>query len=68
MITLEQVEAAVRDAAELRKRYLRQRGWEESCDYPDSRWRWEKTLASGKTLMLSKRQAFDVESKFLDTA
>lgn len=49
--------------------YLRERGWKDSCDYPDSCWRWEKAVprkGETVTLTLSANGAFKVESNFID--
>jgi len=46
--------------------YLRQQGWDHTSKFPDSRWRWKKTLPDGQMLTLSTQGAFDMESRFLD--
>jgi len=68
-VTAEQIRVAQLELDGLQRRYLIERGWKESCDYPDSCWRWEKAVPRKDrtvTLTLSANRAFKVEHDFLD--
>lgn len=58
------VDAAFEDAANKRDQFLATYGWDYSCDFPDSCWRFVKVV-KGQSLFLSGRDAFDMERKFI---
>ena len=65
------VDALFSKAVEARRRFLRARGWKYRCDYPDSSWRWEKTVftpgrALDGALALTESEAFQMQRDFLD--
>jgi len=60
MITIEDLLQAENDLNDLQEHFLHQQGWEQSCQFPDSCWRWTKEV-DGKTLAVSKSDAFDFE-------
>jgi len=57
---LQRVLAAEADASSLREKFLTASGWEQTCDFPDSCWRWCKQI-KGKVLALTRDQAFKLE-------
>src|SRR5688572_10782044 len=57
MTTLQQIADAQSQAEELEDAYLRERGWQHTCDTPGSLWVWSKTLPDGRVILTSKTQA-----------
>jgi len=57
MVTLRQIAEAQSHTEDLEDRYLRERGWEQTCDTPGSLWVWSKTLVDGRVILTSKTQA-----------
>jgi len=49
---------------EAKKRYLRQFGWNHSCSFPDSCWRWVKVIR-GETIAVSIDCALSIEKNIL---
>lgn len=47
-----------------RQKWLTKYGWEESCDFPDSCWRWCKTI-DGKMMMCRESEAIKIERDFV---
>lgn len=46
-------------------KWLERHGWEESCQFPDSCWRWWKEIG-GQMMMCSKSEAIKIERDFVD--
>lgn len=46
-------------------KWLEKNGWTESCQFPDSCWRWCKEI-EGKMMMCSKSEAIKIEHDFVD--
>lgn len=59
------VDAAFEDAKIKRDQFLVRYGWVYSCDFPDSCWRFVKTV-KGQSLCLSGKDAFNMEHKFIE--
>lgn len=59
------VERAFSDASELRSKFLQRHGWEYSCHFPDSVWRWAKRYGDER-LMLNAADAFEMEKDHLE--
>jgi len=57
MTTLRQIAEAQSQTEELEDAYLRERGWQHTCDTPGSLWVWSKTLPDGRVILTSKTQA-----------
>ena len=57
MATLRQIAEAQSHAEDLEDAYLRERGWEHTCNTPGSLWVWSKTLPDGRVILTSKTQA-----------
>jgi len=60
-LKFEAVEELYEKARNAKKQYLRKNDWDLSCDFPDSTWRWVKTL-KGVTLALPFDDAFSMQS------
>lgn len=63
-ITLLDVRQAEQDAEQLKEAFLRQQGWEYTCDTPGSVWVWVKPMPEGdKRLfaMSNTTSAFHIE-------
>lgn len=60
MITPVDVETANDKFLNLRKHYLKQQGWETSCENPMPIWLWFKTI-DGKEYRLPEDVAYDME-------
>ena len=48
-----------------RSRWLGKNGWEQSCQFPDSCWRWCKEI-EGKMMMCNKTEAIKIERDFVE--
>ena len=59
------VERAFLDASTVRSNFLRLHGWDYTCDFPDSCWRWVKQYGDQR-LMLSEADAFTMEKDYLE--
>ncbi len=46
-----------------RERYLYERGWKQTCAFPDSRWRWNKVLKDGQRVSVSMADALSIQSE-----
>lgn len=47
-----------------KEQYLIERGWKESCDFPDSRWRWVKVFGRGCPLSVGREEAVRIQADF----
>jgi len=52
------------DLEHKRRVWLEKHGWSESCDFPDSCWRWCKEI-DGKLMMCSQATAIKIELYFV---
>ena len=57
MTTLRQIAEAQSQTEDLEDAYLRERGWQHTCDTPGSLWVWSKTLPDGRVILTSKTEA-----------
>lgn len=60
-VTVEQIGEAGENLHELKERYLRQHGWEISCDFPGSIWLWCKDIR-GRQIAVNMDVAYGMES------
>ncbi len=56
---------------ELKRQWLQENGWKESCDFIDSCWRWVKEIPSttklgSKVYMCDMQEAINIEYNYLD--
>ena len=59
---LDALDAAERELARARDKYLRATGWKHTCDTPGSRWQWQKRLPDGRVVVCSPEAAVQMES------
>ncbi len=52
---------AERTLQTLKRNYLREHGWQETCRVPGSYWVWQKTLHNGQQLMAGTDMAIGME-------
>jgi len=62
MRTYKDVVKARQELFSIQREFLRDSGWGYSCDFPDSVWRWSKTLDDGRVLALCKDDAYRIQS------
>ena len=60
-VRLEDIEHVEWSLDDLCDRYLREHGWEYSCNAPDCCWHWSKKLADGRTLLTDRSLALAIE-------
>jgi hypothetical protein len=51
MVTLREIAEAEEKREELEEAYLRERGWQQTCETPGSLWVWTKTLPDGRVVL-----------------
>lgn len=61
MVTLDDIGAASDSLQEMQERFLHQRGWETSCDFPGSIWLWCKEVR-GRQIATDIGHAYGMES------
>ena len=45
--------------------FLRKRGWDYTCEFPDSCWRYVKTV-KGMRICVNANEAFNIERNFIE--
>ena len=68
MRTYKDVVKARQELFSIQREFLRDSGWGYSCDFPDSVWRWSKTLDDGRVLAMSGDDAYHIQSVIDRTA
>ena len=53
------------DLGSAKTKWLEDNGWKESCQFPDSCWRWCKEI-DGKMMMCRKAEAIKIERDFVE--
>ena len=61
MVTLDDIDEVSYNLHEMQERFLRQRGWECSCDFPGSIWLWCKEIR-GRQIATDMNYAYVIES------
>lgn len=56
------VAQAQQDYADLKREYLREAGWSETCDTPGSYWLWSGTLPDGRAVLCDKATAVALQA------
>jgi hypothetical protein len=57
MVTLREIAEAEEKREDLEETYLRERGWQQTCETPGSLWVWTKTLPDGRVVLVGRTQA-----------
>ena len=59
---LDEIEDMKNDLSNKNEAFLRLFGWDDSCDFPDSCWRWVKIIKS-QTIAVSCSNAINIEKQ-----
>ena len=60
-ITYETISMAFAECENLQRAWLRQNGWEWSCDFPGGIWLWCKRLPDGRSVGVGVEQAIEIQ-------